>query len=126
MSEEAMRRIGELLADRHGAVLATRNPDGTLDQFFVWAALQDGKLVMTTTTERPKFRNLSHDPRVSLMILPRDNPYAHVEIKGQITISHEGAYEFMQSLCEHYRGEPFNEPSGVGSRVLVTLTPDPD
>jgi len=39
MTDNTMRRIADLLADLHGAVLATRNPDGTLDQFYVWAAV---------------------------------------------------------------------------------------
>lgn len=59
-------QVREFLRQPLFAVVATINSDGSPQQTVLWYVLQDNTIVMNTTADRRKTRNLERDPRVSL------------------------------------------------------------
>ena len=67
--------------------LATVQPDGQPQLSVVWVERDGDDLLMSTTTNRQKHRNLERDPRASVLLYPKDNPYSYVEVRGTVTMT---------------------------------------
>lgn len=50
------------------AVMATLNPDGSPHLTVIWYGRREDEVIVNTTEERVKTRNLGDDPRVSLLV----------------------------------------------------------
>lgn len=119
---EVPDQLRSLLAGSSVAVLASIRPDGRPQQFVVWAAMaEDDVVLMSTTDDRPKYRNLAHDPHASLVVYPTGDPYRSVYVRGTVSFGTEGAAELMDRLSRHYKGQPWVEPGHLGRRVVVRL-----
>ena len=120
---EVPDQLRALLVGPNVAVLGSIRPDGRPQQFVVWAAMaEDNTVLMSTTDDRPKYRNLAYDPHVSLVVYPAGDPYNSVHVRGTVTFGTEGAAELMDRLSQHYKGQPWTEPPNLGQRVVVRLT----
>jgi PPOX class probable F420-dependent enzyme len=75
---EATRR---LLDGKNFASLATLNRDGSPHSSVVWVLRDGDVLLFSTTATKQKARNLARDPRVSVSIFDRQNPYNSAEIR---------------------------------------------
>ena len=64
--------------------LATVRPDGGPQVNPMWFLFEDGLIWFTHTDYRQKFRNLQHESRVAISILPEGNPYDYLEIRGEL------------------------------------------
>ena len=93
----------EFLGGTHFAKFATLMKDGSPQVTPVWYMLEGGKLIINTTTDRVKFRNVRRDPRVCLLV---DNGYSYVEVFGRARIATErDAKGDIEALAVRYRGE---------------------
>ncbi|MEU8926700.1 PPOX class F420-dependent oxidoreductase [Kitasatospora sp. NPDC048545] len=119
---DVLQRLQELLSGPNTAILGTVRPDGRPQQFVVWAAFEDGDVLMSTTKGRPKCRNLEQFPHASLTVYPADNPYASVEVRGTATFGTPDSAEVIERLSQHYKGTSWVEPAGLGERLTVRLT----
>lgn len=99
----------ELLAGAHFAIVATRNADGSIQQSVVWVGAEDGKVVFSTLRGRLKEKNLLREPRISALVLDRDNPYRFVAIRGTASLEETGARELIQQLAQKYTGGAWEE-----------------
>jgi PPOX class probable F420-dependent enzyme len=115
-------KLREVLAGPNVAVLAAIRPDSTPQQFVVWATMDGDDVLMSTTDDRPKYRNLSRDPHASLVVFPAGDQYSSVHARGTVTFSTEGAAALMDKLSLAYRDQPWAEPPGLGTRVIVRLS----
>lgn len=67
----------------HG-VLTTLLPDGQPQSSIVWVD-SDGELVLINTTlERRKGRNMCADPRVSILVVDPENSSRWIEVRGDV------------------------------------------
>jgi heme iron utilization protein len=84
--------VGELLRGQKLAVLSTHNKGQPYASLVVFAATQDLKLLLFATTRATrKYDNLSHDPRVALLIDSRSN--LNSDIHGAIAVTATGIAE---------------------------------
>ncbi|RKT06512.1 PPOX class probable F420-dependent enzyme [Streptomyces sp. 3211.6] len=114
--------VRELLDGRNFAVVATLNPDGGPQTSVVWAGRRGDAVVFSTTAGRKKARNLARDPRISLTVYDRENPYRSVEIRGTAELLPDPHKELPRELSRHYLGEdPPPEPAEV-VRLIVRIT----
>jgi PPOX class probable F420-dependent enzyme len=120
--KETIDRLREVLAGANVAVLSSVRPDGRPQQFVVWAEMDGDDVLMSTTKDRPKYRNLEHRPEAALVVYPAGDPYSSVRVRGTTTFTTEGAAETIDRLSHHYKGKPWVEPTGLGERVTVRLT----
>ncbi len=108
------------------ATVATNQPDGQPQLSVVWIARDGDDLLLSTIKGRQKHRNLVRDPRATVLVYPKDNPYSYVEVRGSVTITEEGGRELIDRLNREYTGsERYTMDDGTDNvRVVVRLTPD--
>src|SRR6516165_7748940 len=73
--------LRDLLDARAFAVLSTINPDGSPPSSVIWATYDGDEVVFSTILGRRKTRNMERDPRVSLCVYDRADPYRYVEVR---------------------------------------------
>lgn len=108
------------------AVVSTIEPDGQPQSSVVWFERDGDDLLMSTVKGRRKHANLVRDPRATVLVYPKDNPYSYVELRGTVTMTEEGGRELIDRLCRAYTGgERYTYDDGTDNvRVVVRLTPD--
>jgi PPOX class probable F420-dependent enzyme len=123
MSETLTESARELFDGKNYAVMATIEPDGQPQQSLVWVKTDGDDVLVSTTIGRRKERNLSRDPRATLLVYPSDNPYRYVEVRGSVTLTEQGGPELIQELAHRYTGGPFTADTPETRRVVVRLRP---
>jgi PPOX class probable F420-dependent enzyme len=121
-------RVRTFLEEKRFAVLATINPDGTVQQSVMWYELRGNHIVMNTARGRYKDRNLLNDLRISICI---EDQYRYVTIKGTAELNEDPAQgqAVIKSLAIRYEGpkraeEMVAESFGRQHRVSILLPLD--
>ncbi|WP_328538066.1 PPOX class F420-dependent oxidoreductase [Streptomyces sp. NBC_00344] len=127
MSAALSDKVKELLDGPVFVNIATIQPDGSPQVSPVWVKHDGDDVLISTTRGRRKERNLSRDPRVTVLLQPFEQPYAYAEIRGTATLTTEGGQELIDELSLKYTGKhyaEFNPDSGQDAeRVVVRITP---
>ena len=105
--------------------LGTVQPDGQPQLSVVWVERDGDDLLMSTVKGRQKHRNLVRDPRATVLLYPKDNPYSYVEVRGNVTMTEEGGRELIDRLNQKYMGTPrYTWDDGTDNvRVVIRLSP---
>lgn len=122
LSDDAVKA---LLDGPNHAVLSTFNPDGTAHSTVVWQEKLDDTVSVNSAVGRRWPTNLEHDPRATLLVMPADNPYEYVEIRGRATAAADGADEQIDRLAKKFIGQdtyPFRVPGE--RRISYHITPE--
>lgn len=118
----------KIIKDKNFAFLGTVMKDGRPQVSPVWIDIEDNSniILINTAQGRIKHKNVSRDPRVSLSIIDRSNPYSMVSIQGtvieQTTI---GADQHIDKLAKKYLNidrYPSHSPSI--KRVICKIKPE--
>jgi PPOX class probable F420-dependent enzyme len=107
------------------ATLTTLLPDGTPQTHVMWVDADDEHVLINTEVHRTKFVNLLRDPRATVTIWDREDPYRFVEVRGRMVSHVTGpeARDHIDSCAQRYLGRDY--PSTITSeRVLVRIAPD--
>lgn len=96
----------DLLTQPVHAVLATLMPDGMPQSSMVWVDYDGGYVLINTTLERQKGRNILRNPRVTVLAIdPRDTS-RWLEVRGKaIEFAKEGAEAHADKLTQRYTGK---------------------
>ena len=115
-----------LLDEPEFAILATNGPSGHPQLSVVWLAREGDDLLVSTVKGRQKHRNVERDPRVSVLVYPKANPYSYVEIRGTATMTELGGRELIDRLNHAYTGTGrYEGDDGTGNvRVVVRIRPE--
>lgn len=108
------------------AVLATIGPTGRPQATPVWFLLEEDHILINTSAGRVKLRNMETDPRVTLTIVDRDNPYEYVQIRGRVgQFDRDHAARDIDRLSMKYRGKPYTYPptDAPERRVSIHIRP---
>lgn len=104
------------------ATLGTVDPDGRPQLSVVWVKRDGDDVLVSTTKDRKKHRNLVHDPRATLLMISPENPYSYLELRAVVTMTDEGGRELIDELSEKYFGVTPYQHDGPGTeRVVVRL-----
>lgn len=108
-------KVQELLKGANFVSLATLTAAGAPHSTTVWAGLEDGRACFFTQPASFKAKNIATDPRVSMSITDRENPYRTGQLRGRVTGTVEGepALEIIDRLSQTYVGTDFPMRSGV-------------
>jgi len=123
-------RLDLLTTSVHG-VLTTLLPDGTPQASVVWVNTDGECLLISTTLERQKGRNLRRNPRVTLLVIDPQNRSRWIEVRGRVVaITREGAEALADKLTQRYLGKPhfYGDVYPVAcrdqeTRVIVVIEP---
>ncbi|MDQ1738661.1 MAG: hypothetical protein QOE53_313 [Pseudonocardiales bacterium] len=114
----------KLLDDANFVVVATSNTDGSPQTTVLWATYEGDELLLSTVQGRKKETNWLKDPRVSVLILDREDPYRYVEVRGAVSMSTEGGPQLIERLSQTYTGQSYTGDEGTDHvRVVVRVQP---
>ena len=117
-------RAKKLLDDANFAVVATNNTDGSPQTSMLWATYEGDQLLLSTVQGRKKETNWLRDPRASVLILDREDPYRYVEVRGTVSMSTAGGPQLIEWLSQTYTGQTYTGDEGTDNiRVVVRITP---
>ena len=108
------------------ATIATILPSGQPHLSVVWVERDGNDLLLSTTRGRRKTLNLEADPRATVLVYPRDNPYSYIEVRGTAELTEEGGRDLIDRLAQAYTGaDRYTLDDGTDNvRVVVRITPD--
>jgi PPOX class probable F420-dependent enzyme len=87
-------------------VLTTMGPDGRPESSLVWVD-HDGECArVNTTLERRKGRNLTANPRCSLLVVDPANTGRFVQVRGDAELVTDGALAHLDTLTRQYTSHP--------------------
>ncbi|MFD7668364.1 PPOX class F420-dependent oxidoreductase [Streptomyces sp. NPDC059788] len=126
---ELSPKLQQVLDSRVFVTVATLRPDGSPHQSVVWVGREGGDLFFVTGVDKIKVRNLRRDPRLSIAVNPRDEPYAYAVIRGTARFESAGSRERLDGLAVKYSGVPYAEhhpesAAGLPELVTVHVTPE--
>ena len=121
----------DLLQTAVHAVLTTMMPDGTPQSSMVWVDYDGEYVLINTTLERQKGRNMRKNPKVSVLVIdPRDSS-RWIEVRGRvIEMTRDGAEAHADRLTQrytdkkHFYGDIYPvEEKQKEPRVIVKIEP---
>ena len=125
MTEHFPEAVLAILDAPEFATLATIQPDGQPQLSVVWCARDGDDLLISTVQGRRKYLNLVADPRATVLVYPKANPYTYVEVRGTVTLTTAGGRELIDRLnAEYTGGDRYTGDDGSDNiRVVVRLNP---
>ncbi len=127
MPAELSDKLKTLLDSPVFITVATIQPDGSPQVSPVWVKRDGDDVLFSTTIDRQKYRNLTRDPRTSVVVQPADAPYTYAEIRGIAEVTADPARELIDELSVKYTGKKyaqFNPAAGNDAdRVVVRIKP---
>jgi PPOX class probable F420-dependent enzyme len=84
--------------------LSTRMPDRSAQTQPVWCSADGNDVLVNTTSQRQKGRNLTADPRATVLALDPDDSSRWIEIRGDVGLAEDGALEHLDRLTQQYTG----------------------
>lgn len=117
----------DLLESKSFAHLCSLGPRGEPQSHPVWYDAAGGQLLISTGTDRQKYRNIRRDPRISVSILDPHNPYRYLEVHGRVVeIEPDPDKAFLDRLARKYLNQdtyPYEERRSA-ERVILRIQPD--
>jgi PPOX class probable F420-dependent enzyme len=111
----------DLLDQPEYAVVATLDPSGQPQLSVVWVGRHEDDVVFSTIRGRRKTDNLIRDPRCTVLVYPRADPYRYLEIRGTATITDDPEAALIDEMALKYTGQ--ERFGGVrDGRVVVRIT----
>lgn len=89
----------------HG-VLTTMMPDGQPQSSLVWCDYDGRHVLVNTTQERQKGKNMLANPKVSLLVVDPEDTSRYIEIRGDVEIIFENAVEQLDRVTHKYTHHP--------------------
>jgi PPOX class probable F420-dependent enzyme len=121
----------DLLQTPVHAVLTTMMPDGSPQSSIVWADYDGEYVLINTTLERQKGRNMSRNPKVTVLTIDPSDSSRWVEVRGRvIEMTRDGAEAHADRLTQRYTdkkrfyGDIYPvEQKQKETRVIVKIEP---
>ncbi|HLO14472.1 MAG TPA: PPOX class F420-dependent oxidoreductase [Anaerolineales bacterium] len=115
----------------HG-VLTTIMPDGMPQSSIIWVDYDGEYILVNTTLERQKGRNMRTNPKVTILVIDPKNSSRWIEVRGQVREittkdSEAHADKLTQRYCQnkqHFYGDIYPvEQKHKETRVIVKIQP---
>ncbi len=121
----------DLLTEPIHGVLSTMMPDGQPQSSIVWIDYDGTYVLINTTLERQKGRNMCSNPKVALLVIDPKNDSRWIEIRGNVVeISRDGAEVHADKLTQLYTGKQHFygdiypvEQKQKETRVIIKIEP---
>jgi PPOX class probable F420-dependent enzyme len=92
----------------------------------MWVDADDDHVLLNTESHRAKFRAVERDPRVTVTIWQRDDPYTYAEVRGRVVDTTGGreARAHIDRLSRKYRGRDYDDAAITSERVILRVAPE--
>lgn len=123
----------DLLQQPVNGVLTTMMADGQPQMSVVWADYDGRHVLINTTLERQKGKNMLSNPKVNVLLVDPQNGARFLEVRGEVQeITQEGAVAhadkqtraYTNGVKQRFYGDIYPaEQQTKETRVLVKITP---
>lgn len=115
----------QLATGANFAALSTLMPDGQPQTQVMWVDADDTHILINTEIGRQKWNNVERDPRVTVTVIDRDNPYHYAEVRGRVAEVVRGAEarSHIDKLSNKYTGKDYNPDAIKTERVILRIEP---
>jgi PPOX class probable F420-dependent enzyme len=104
------------------ASLGTIRPDDTVQVNPMWFEWDGTHVRFTHTTKRAKFRNLQHNPSMSLLITDPDEGLRFLELRGELVeVIDDPTGSFYVRLGKRYGNDNQQPPPDSADRVILVM-----
>ena len=120
-------KVEKFLKGKYFGKLATTMKDGSPHVTPIWYMLEDGRILVNTTTSRVKYFNIKRDNRVCFLV---DDGYPYVIIFGKARMAKErDAKKDIETLAIRYTGSQAGRKAArerywKQERATIEITPD--
>lgn len=123
--DDTIRRYAQ---DANFAAVTVHLSSGALMTHVMWVDADEQHVLLNTEVHRDKWSALQRDPRVTVMIWLREDPYRFVEVRGRVVDTETGlaAETHINTLSRQYTGadhETRVATPGVPRRAIVRVAP---
>jgi PPOX class probable F420-dependent enzyme len=120
----------KLFEDANVGVLGTLRKDGSMHLTPVWVGLEGSTILVNSAVDRLKVAHVRNDPRVSIVVVDRNDSTRYVSVTGTCEINEDTGHEHMLSQAQKYLGDPaalraFDEVMEQSSEIRVVLRIEP-
>jgi PPOX class probable F420-dependent enzyme len=108
------------------AALTVNLRSGRAMTHVMWVDADDDHVLINTEVHRAKFKAIERDPRVTVAIWVKDNPYSYAEVRGRVveTVRGPDARAHIDALAQKYLGRDYDPASIQSERVILKVAPD--
>ena len=108
------------------AALTVNLPSGRAMTHVMWVDADDDHILINTEVHRAKFKAVERDPRVTVMVWVKDDPYSYAEVRGRVveTVRGPEARAHIDALSQKYRGRDYDPSIIKSERVILRIAPD--
>jgi len=118
--------VRDLALGANFAVLSVILGSGRPMTHVMWVDADDDHVLINTEVHRAKFRAVQREPRVTVTIWDRDDPYTYAEVRGRVVEAVRGpaARAHIDRLSRKYRGRDYDEAKITSERVILRIAPE--
>jgi PPOX class probable F420-dependent enzyme len=111
------------------AALTVHTASGAMMTHVMWVDADDDHILLNTEVHRAKWSAIARDPRVTVIVWVKDDPYRFAEVRGRVVDSEIGpaAEAHINALARKYTGAdhvPVVATRGVAQRVILRIAPE--
>ncbi len=105
------------------ATVVTLMPSGQPQALLAWVDTDGEYVLVNTEPSRQKVKNLSRDPRITVLIHSAEDQWDWAEVRGTVSdiVSGEQASEHLHELSRRYLGSDFPQPIGPQGRLILKI-----
>ena len=123
MSAEIPADYVHLLEEPNFGSLGTIRPDDTVQVSPMWFQYDGEVIRFTHTTKRAKYRNLQHNPSMSLAVMDPADQTSYLEVRGKlIAIEPDPEGAFYVVLGKRYGNPDQKPPRDAADRVILVMS----
>ncbi len=105
------------------ATVVTLMPSGQPQAQLTWVDTDGEYILINTEPTRQRAKNLSRDPRITVLIHNAENAFDWAEIRGTVAdiVGGQPAREHIDELSQKYLGINFQNPIGPQGRIILKI-----
>ena len=112
-----------MLVEPNFGFLGTIRPDDTVQVNPMWFEFDGEHIRFTHTTKRQKYRNLRHNPSMSLSVVRERDFYRFLEVRGRLVeVIPDPEGEFYVRLGRRYGDADVQPPADRADRVILVMS----
>lgn len=122
---ELSRHTIELARGPNYGFVATILPSGAIQNHPIWVDTDGEHILLNTEIHRRKAKNVEADPRITVTIVHRDDPWNWSEVRGEVirTVRGQDARDHIDAMASKYLGKDEYPNPIQTERVILEVAP---
>lgn len=108
------------------ATVVTLMADGQPQALLTWVDTDGEHILINTEPVRQRAKNVARDPRITVLIHSKDDPWDWSEVRGHVTgtVGGQQARDHIDVLSHKYVGKDYANPIGEQGRIILKVSAD--